>query len=321
MDKKVFLSCLLLLTVLTLFLNTPLLAAEKLKLGTAVKFFHPYYLPVMAAEQKGFWVRNGLEVEWTPFRRPATFEQALAAGSLNMGVGPATSMLLGAAKGSPVVMVAEVLPFMEFFIWVRTDSPIKKTKDLKGKKIGVSSMRSVGHAMAKLMVRRLGLEKDVKFIGTGGIVQVVAALRSGATDATVVGMFSIIAKLKLAGKVQALAGTRDYLPKEWVENVVEARKDFISNKPDTVRRAVKAFLQAIEFIKANPKWSVGKIKSFERLSDEQATYLYKFYDFTRDGKISRQAVKNVRDFLVQNKLISASAIPRVNDVYTSRFTD
>jgi ABC-type nitrate/sulfonate/bicarbonate transport system substrate-binding protein len=171
------------------------------------------------------------------------------------------------------------------------------------------------------MTKGLGIDKDVKYIGTGGIVQVVAALRSGATDATVVGMFSIIAKLKLAGKVQALAGTRDYLPKPWVENVVEARKDFISNKPDTVRRAVKAFLQAIEFIKANPEWSAGKIKSFERLSDEQATYLYKFYDFTKDGKISRQAVENVRDFLVQSKLISANAIPRVDDVYTSRFTD
>ncbi len=117
MVKNLSLSGFVLVTLLALVINAPLSAAEKLKYGTAVKMNHPMYLPLFAAEENGFWAQNGLQVEWLPFRRPALFHKTLAAGFLNIGTAPTTSIMLSVTRGVPGVMVAEILPLMEFFIW------------------------------------------------------------------------------------------------------------------------------------------------------------------------------------------------------------
>ena len=162
MFRRVFFLGLAVMTILAFVVNRPLAAAEKLNFGTGVKRFHPYYLPIFAAEEKGFWAKQGLDIEWVPFNRPSSFHHALASGSLKMGAISAPSIIMSISRGVPAVMVAEVLPLMEFIIWVRTDSGIKKGRDLKGKRIGVSRLQSVAHASAKVMTRGLGIEKDVK---------------------------------------------------------------------------------------------------------------------------------------------------------------
>ena len=319
MGKKVFLSCLLLLTLLTLVIYAPLLAAEKLKFGTAVKRFNPFYLPILAAEEKGFWQNNGLEVEWVPFRGSAMMDRAMATKHLNIGAGVTTTFIRTAEKGLPAVMVAEVERYMEFFVWVRADSPIKEVKDLRGAKIGVVSEASVSHDFGKVIMESNHI-KGVKFVGTGGLVEGVAALRTGAIDADIVAPFAFVIKLTLAGNLRRLVGTRDYLPKEWIDLPIIARKDFIRNKPATVRRAVRAFLEGAKFSQRNKSWSLDKIKAFEGVSQEVATWLIKYYPLTKDGKIDPKAVENVRNFLVEHGIVSADKTPRVDELYTNEFT-
>src|SRR3972149_1156428 len=77
---------------------------EKLKFGTSIRTYPPYYLPVMAAEEKGFWKENGLEVEWTPFRGGGPFMQALAAGALKIGYTAAATAFQAGAGGVAVVI-------------------------------------------------------------------------------------------------------------------------------------------------------------------------------------------------------------------------
>jgi ABC-type nitrate/sulfonate/bicarbonate transport system substrate-binding protein len=320
MSRKVFFAGLAVLTILAFVVNRPLPAAEKLKFGSGVKRFHPYYLPIFAAEEKGFWAKNGLDTEWVPFNRPSSFHHALASGSLKMGVISAPSIIMSISRGVPAVIVAEVLPLMEFIIWVRTDSGIKKGEDLRGKKVGVSRLRSVADASAKVMTRGLGVEKDVKIVATGGIMQAVAALQSGAVDATVVAMFSAIAKLKVAGKITELAGMSSYVPKEWVDIVVISNREFAATKPDTVTRGVRGFVQGMEFVRNNPTWSTNKIKEFEKLPEKTAASLFGYYKFSQDGKIKRKSVENVRNFLLEYEIISAAKAPPVDALYTNRFT-
>jgi len=64
---------------------------------------------------------------------------------------------------------------------------IKRPEDLKGKKIGVSQLGSSTDFIARVAVRRLGLnaEKDVQIVGIGGQGDRWTALTSGQIQATV----------------------------------------------------------------------------------------------------------------------------------------
>src|SRR3972149_46982 len=96
---------------------------EKLKLGTAVKVFPPYYLPILIAEEKGIWKQNDLEVEWTPFGGGALMVRAMAAGAINVGLNPSITHVESVGKGVPLVAVAEFYAGKtENFVWVKTDS-------------------------------------------------------------------------------------------------------------------------------------------------------------------------------------------------------
>ena len=319
MFGKLSLASLLVLTLLALIADNPLRAAEKIKFGTAVKMFNPYYLPMLAAEEKGFWQKNGLEVEWVPFRGAPLMDRAMTTGHLDIGAGVTTTFIRTAEKGLPAVMVAEVERYMEFFVWVMANRPIKEVKDLRGTKIGVVSMASISHDFGKVIAEKHHLEKDIKFVGTGGLVEGVAALRTGAIDADIVAPFASVIKLTLEGVLRKVVGTRQYLPKEWIDLPLIARKDFIRDKPETARKAVKTFLEGVKFAQRNESWSLDKIKSFEGVSQEVAAWLIKYYPLTENGKIDRKGVENVRSFLIGHGLVSADKTPPVDELYTNEF--
>jgi len=54
-------------------------AVEKLNFGTATKTSPHYALPMVAAEEKGFWKEQGLEVEGIPFSSAGAMFRAIAA--------------------------------------------------------------------------------------------------------------------------------------------------------------------------------------------------------------------------------------------------
>jgi len=70
MGRKILLSFCLLFAILGLVLPRPW-AADKLRFATTVKTHPILVMPVLAAEEKGFWKQNGLEAEWVPFEGDA----------------------------------------------------------------------------------------------------------------------------------------------------------------------------------------------------------------------------------------------------------
>ena len=160
-------------------------AAEEIKFGTPVKLDPILYLPVLAADENGFWKQNNVTVQWLPFNGGAALYQAVVAGSVDMGLSSTGSEMRAAGRGVPVVIVAESAQNQDFIVWVRSDSRFKKPADLKGAKIGVPRLGGASQGLGLAIVKGLGLEKDVKFIGAGGIREELAALKTGKIDAIV----------------------------------------------------------------------------------------------------------------------------------------
>lgn len=294
-------------------------AAEKIRFGTPVKLDPILYLPVLAADEHGFWKQNDVSVQWLPFKGGAALYRAVVAGSVDMGLSSTGSEMRAAGRGVPVVIVAESAHSQDFIVWVGSESRFKKPSDLKGARIGVPRLGGASQGFGLAIVKALGLEKDVKFIGAGGIRAELAALKTGKIDA-IVEPITIPIKLKVQGVVRELVSTAQYLPKPWLAHVVFAHRDFMNAKPEAVGRAVKAFITTADFLRKNKRWAIDKMKEMSGYSDEAAQIVYARLDFTRDGKVRKEAVENVLNFFIEQGVIPRKEAPPVETLYTTKFT-
>src|SRR3972149_6166678 len=198
---------------LVFFLAGAALAADKVRFAVHFKLNPHYVLPGLAALEKGYWKAQDLEVEYFPFDEGATMDRGVVAGNIDVGTQGLASIVVAASAGVPEVMVADPSIITEFYFWVRSDSPLREPKDLKGAKIGVTRFGIASHNMARAVVKALGLdEKDVKFIATGGGAPHVAALKAGVIDIATLSDFAF-APLKFKGEVRELIRMENYLPK------------------------------------------------------------------------------------------------------------
>src|SRR5262245_18447032 len=89
---------------LALLLASSAQTAEKLRVGKAVPEAFSF-VPLDIGMRKGFFARNGLEIESIAFAGDARMQQAMASDSLDiaLGSGPAMAFIV---KGAPIQGVA-----------------------------------------------------------------------------------------------------------------------------------------------------------------------------------------------------------------------
>ena len=123
-------------------------AAEKLRVGKSVPFAWTF-TPLDVGIETGVFARHGLEIERSSFAGDARLQQGLTADSIDVGIGSGPGMAF-MAKGVPAKAVAAMagLP-ANIAVVVNYDSPIRTVDDLKGKKIGVTTVGSLTDWLAK----------------------------------------------------------------------------------------------------------------------------------------------------------------------------
>ena len=292
--------------------------AGPVNLGTVFRRLPNMSLPVLAAEENGYWSRKGLEVKWLPVRGGGALFRAVAGRSIDMGIPGALSTFQAIASGVPVVIVADLKLNNNYYLWVRADSTIKKGKDLKGAKFGVSRFGGEAHAYLRWITKALELEKDVKIMAVGGRMAGIASLKSGRTDGIMATIYSMAA-LKYRGEVKDVLAVNDLLPNKWLDLVMFARRDFAQANPDSTRNIIKGVSEATRFIEANPAWSIEKMKTLSKYPEEVAKAIYKFLDYGEDFSVDRAAVANVLKFLTEFGIIKKERTPSIDKLFTNKF--
>ena len=295
-------------------------AQEKINYGTAIKFSPVYYLPVLAAQEKGFFQKNGLDVTWVPLQSGPDMQRDLATGAVQIGSSNAGTDIPATAKGVPSVIVANLQPTDDFAVWVSSNSRFQKAEDLKGAKIGVSRLGGAEHAYGRLVARGLGLEKDIQFVSTGGVQESVAVLTTGGIDGVVLSPNQMM-DLLLQGKVRSLVALSKYEKQPWLSYTIVAGKAFVAKEPETVKRVLASIWAANRFIISTDgkPWALSKLKEVSHYSDEAANRLYAILNLSTDGKFEKQAVQNVVDFMVDYDLLKAGDVASVDSLYTDQF--
>jgi NitT/TauT family transport system substrate-binding protein len=202
---------------------------------------------VWVAQEMGLFSKYGLEVEPIFLRGGQTATLALVSGDppiVNIG-----TVVQAGLQGHPLVLVAAVETQYDQIVFVRPG--ITKLEELKGKNFGISGYGAATHYASTILVKHLKMEpKDLTLVPSGPDAERLAALLSGKIDAT---FFSSSAApvAKKAGLTELLQIAD--LGVEVQGNGFATSRDFIRSNRETVKSALKGFVEAIHFIYANKK--------------------------------------------------------------------
>lgn len=204
----------------------------------------PFYAPLYAGVEEGIFEKNGIEVEFI-YAAAADILTNIAAGNVDFGFPNGDAVVAAAANGLPVKVVHTTYQRGIGALLAKEASGIKTYKDLKGKKIAVTSLASPNYLQLQVGLQQAGLTLDdvtVEAVATGAIVQ---SLQAGQVDAIV---FSELRKYNLEadGTKITMILSNDFLPS--FGNVVVASDKKLSENADVVKRFTTAVTQSYEWV-------------------------------------------------------------------------
>ncbi|CAN7669693.1 ABC transporter substrate-binding protein [Neorhizobium sp. LjRoot104] len=204
----------------------------------------PFYAPLYAGVEKGIFEKNGVEVEFI-YAAAADILTNIAAGNVDFGFPNGDAVVAAAANGLPVKVVHTTYQRGIGALLAKEASGIKSYKDLKGKKIGVTSLASPNYLQLQVGLKQAGLtleDVSVEVVATGAIVQ---SLQAGQVDAIV---FSELRKYNLEadGTKVTMILSNDFLPS--FGNVVVTSNKKLAQNADVVKRFTTAVTQSYQWV-------------------------------------------------------------------------
>jgi NitT/TauT family transport system substrate-binding protein len=235
-----------------------------------------YGVPYAVAKEKGYFKEAGLDV--TGFLTSAgggtTVRNALAS-DLPYGEVALPAVIAAAQQGLELTIVHGGVLSVSDQVWVtrKDDDRIKAVQDLKGRKLGYSSPKSVTDMVTTMMLDDNKLTGQVERRPVGGIGSGIAALREGGVDMIYITQ-PVWAKEK--ANFRPVFTSTDWAPRV-TQTVGVVRTDFLKKNPDLIRKLIAARRKGVDFLLANP--------------DEAATIMAKEYKISQDD--AKSSIKDI----------------------------
>lgn len=208
------------------------------------------YAALYWAEEKGFFEREGLNVEIVPVQGGPVGIQQVASGELDITNSTPFGTSMAADSGLPIktVVLTSALADGGLGIFVNPDSPIQTMADLNGKSLGINTTRNMGDITFKNLATSQGLNVEPNWVEVP-FPEMVTGVQAGSIEAGYVPEPFASAARKAGlrqvadlteGPNQGLAAS-DYV----------ASETFIEANPDTAAAFARAMYAAGADLTAN----------------------------------------------------------------------
>jgi NitT/TauT family transport system substrate-binding protein len=308
-------------TILTMLaaalLAATIASAETLRVGKAGREAFSF-VPLDVGVRTGIFEQHGLDIEIANFGGDAKLQQAMAAGAIDiaLGSGPGLAFIV---KGSPVRGIAAMAgPPLLFALVVRNDGSIKTVDDLKGRKIGISTVGSVTSWIISEVSRQRGWGYDgITQVPIGENAARVAAVRSRALDGCIVDLASAL-NYEQRGGGRVLLRFGD-LVKDFIIHVIFATDTSIAGRPQALRGFLAGWFETIQFMRRDRAKSV---EIAAQVMGTDAPTAASIYDelmpmFSDTGRFDPKALAVLRRSFVEMKTLPTE--PDMSKLYTEAF--
>jgi NitT/TauT family transport system substrate-binding protein len=140
---------------------------------------------IAVATKMGWFAKEGVKIELIPVAGSTDCVKSVATKDMMFSIPSIEPLAVIAAQGVKANNFYTAYQGNIYGFAVPEDSPIKSAADLRGKKIGLTSMASAGLIVARAMVQSAGMDatKDVSIVVAGEGAQTAALLRTKQIDA------------------------------------------------------------------------------------------------------------------------------------------
>jgi ABC-type nitrate/sulfonate/bicarbonate transport system substrate-binding protein len=244
------------------------------------------------AQERGYMKEEGIDLNVAVMRSTIGI-QAVLAGDMHF-TGSGSSALVAVTKGNAPLRTVLALN-NQVLQWLMVRPEFTSVKELKNKKIAVTSVASVATYMFKRVAPKYELaDDDVTFLALAS-GQRLPALMSGAVDAGLVGTEDRYSALDLGMKELMYLGRE--VKNSW--GTVATTEQFIKEQPKLMAGFMRATLKALRLVKQNREVAVDAIVKFSQLKRPLAERTYDgiIGSFTDDGVVDAETQKNDLDIV------------------------
>ena len=249
----------------TLVSTLPLLAADKINTS---------YISVSPGSSTVIWLakdarifeKHGLDATVIFISGSVRGIQAILAGEIPVGEGGGPGLTSARLAGGDVVAIAGNVNVLPYYLVAHPS--IKRPEDLKGKIGGNHIAGTTAEFALRVGLKRVGLDptKDVTLRVIGGSIDRMVALQKGIVQFTVVTEPGKAMAEKLGFPMLIDMAT---LQIPFPQNGVYTSTKLIRENPDTVRKYMRAYVEAIHFYKTRKEDTLKIMRKYSRLEDRK----------------------------------------------------
>lgn len=303
-----------------LLLSTGAGAQESRKVYVAIPAVTPAVSTFVVARDKGYYREEGLDVELVQMPS-AIGTQALIAGNVKFSTlgGASVPAIL---RGAPLKFLFST--FYKPMFWLYSKPEIKTVAELKGKKIGVSSLGSGPDSIVRDILKKHGLDggRDAVILPVGSGTARFFALQAGTVDAA---MLSIPANFMAQD-----AGYRELVSlvdQDLVElqGSILAPASVLEGEPALAEKFVRGSIKGFITFRDSRATAVQILSKFLRLKEDMVGRIYDRFrpGLTADGTINEATQRKALEHIIErsglkeppplSKIYDFSLARKIND--------
>ncbi len=254
---------------LTLALGAMLLLPRYLR--AAERIYTAYFSPapgasavIWVAKEARLFEKYGLDV--APVLIPSSVRtlQAVLAGESAIAESAGPAVASARLAGGDVVALAGSVNILTYYFV--TLPGIKRPEELKGKIGANQSPGTIADFALRVSLRKLGLDpaKDVSLRSIGVLYDRVAAMQKGIVQFTVLTEAEkpVVDKLGYPVLLDLIS-----LKIPFPQRGIYTSGKYIKEQPNTVRRYVRAYVEAIHFFKTRKEETIQILRKYSRVED------------------------------------------------------
>jgi ABC-type nitrate/sulfonate/bicarbonate transport system substrate-binding protein len=224
------------------------------------------------ADRKGFFAKNGLDVEVFNFTTGKQCLDTVMGGGADIATTAEAPTTAAAMSGQKIALLART-EYSYIKTLTATAAQIRKPADLKGKRIAFTAGTG-GEVYTMQLLKAAGLGKDDVTLVNLRPQDMVAALASGSIDAYGTWEPHIFNGIKaLASKATPLDTKGIYAE---TFNIV-LMQDYLQKKPQVAKSFLKALVEAEAWMKANREQAINVVAEFAKMPVDELKPIWDDY--------------------------------------------
>jgi len=224
------------------------------------------------ADRKGFFVKNGLDVEVFNFTTGKQCLDTVLGGGADIATTAEAPTTAAAMSGQKIAFLART-EYSYIKMLTATEAQIRTPADLKGKRIAFTAGTG-GEVYTMQLLKVAGLSKDDVTLVNLRPQDMVAALASGSIDAYGTWEPHIFNGIKALGSKATQLDTKGIYAETF--NIV-LMQDYLHKKPEVAKNFLKALVEAEAWMKANREQAINVVAGFVKMPVDELKPIWDDY--------------------------------------------